>query len=330
MTQMLEVRGRVLFIREELVISLSQLHGRGVSAQTLLAIETAARSAPPRNGKVQAADDTHVQVIGLKGVLRPSPSMLALLFGGGGGGLMAFRSDLRKAVADPKVSAIVMDVDSPGGFVDLIPETAAEIRAARATKPVVAVANTTAGSAAYWLASQASQLVASPSAEVGSIGVYQLHEDISQALANEGVNVTIVKAGKYKVEGHPFAPLDEAAAEAMQADVNGYYDMFTADVAKGRGVTQDEVKNGYGEGRMVRAAPAVKMGLADRVEQLGETVKRLAHPGARAALQRADAEALEVHPPEVIEPPADVIVDEILRHALTPAERDRVLSALAG
>jgi signal peptide peptidase SppA len=230
-----------------------------------------------------------------------------------------------------------MDVNSPGGFVDLIPEVAADIRAARAQKPVVAVANTTAGSAAYWLASQASQLVVSPSGEVGSIGVYQIHEDLSGMLAKEGVNVTIVRAGKYKVEGHPFGPLSEDATAAMQSDVNDYYDMFTSDVAKGRGVTQDEVKGGYGEGRMVLAKRAVKSGLADKVEQLSDTVKRLGHPGARAALQRADVEALGIEAPEPFKAPSDIEAeDEFVRSrattlpALTAEERDRVLSALAG
>ena len=323
LASVLEVKGRVLAIVEELVIGLSHLHGRPITAA-----RTLEPTAKTPNGRVKGADDTHVAVIPLKGVLRPGPSLLGLLFGGGGGGLAAFRSGMREAAADPKVSAIVMDVDSPGGFVDLIPETAAEIRSIRAEKPVVAVANTTAGSAAYWLASQASQVVASPSSEVGSIGVYQIHENISDALAQQGIEVTIIKAGKYKVEGHPFAPLDSEATDAMQADVDGYYDMFTADVAKGRGVDQTDVRSGYGEGRMLLAQRAVKAGLADRVDTLGNTVKRLAHPGARAALQHADAEALQTDPPEALEPPSDVIVDVPRR--LTSEERDRVLSALAG
>jgi len=329
LASVLEVRGRALAIREELVVELSRLHGRPIAATR--ALEPQARTP---NGRVKGNDDTHVAVIPLKGVLRPGPSLLGLLFGGGGGGLAAFRSGIREAAADPKVSAIVMDVDSPGGFVDLIPETASEIRSIRAEKPVVAVANTTAGSAAYWLASQASQVVASPSAELGSIGVYQIHENISGALAKQGVEVTIIKAGKYKIEGHPFAALDSDATDAMQSDVDGYYEMFTGDVAKGRGVDQSEVANGYGEGRMLLAQRAVKAHLADRVDTLGNTVKRLTHPGARAALQRADAEALQADPPEALEPPSEE--DEFIksrvatRRVLTPEERDRVLSALAG
>jgi signal peptide peptidase SppA len=329
LAMVVETRGRVLLVREEIVRSLADLHGRANATSTLLALESAARTVV-RQAK-PPPEESSVEVIPLKGVLRPTPSILSLLFGGGGGGLLSFRSALAKAAANDKVEAIVMDVNSPGGFVDLIPEVAADIRAARAQKPVVAVANTTAGSAAYWLASQASQLVVSPSGEVGSIGVYQIHEDLSGMLAKEGVNVTIVRAGKYKIEGHPFGPLSEDATAAMQSDVNDYYDMFTSDVAKGRGVTQDEVKSGYGEGRMALAKRAVKLGLADKVEQLSDTVKRLSHPGARAALQRADVEALGIDAPEPFEAPSDIEAEDVLvLPALTAEERDRVLSALAG
>jgi signal peptide peptidase SppA len=320
-TMIIEVKGRILLVREEIVDALSRLHGQCTAAQTFRTLEAAARTTPDAKPK---NDDTAVKVIPLQGVLRPTPSLLALLFGGGGGGLLGFRQQLRDAAKDPKVSAIVMDVNSPGGFVDMIPEVAADIRTVRATKPVVAVANTTAGSAAYWLTSQASQVVVSPSGELGSIGVYQVHEDMSGAMAKEGIAVTIVKAGKYKVEGHPFAPLSDEAMAAMQSDVNDYYDMFTADVAKGRGVTQDMVQQGFGEGRMVMANRAVKQGLADKVEQLGDTVKRLAHPGARAALQRADAEALEIETPEALPPPSED------KPVLSAEDRDRVLSVLAG
>ena len=91
-------------------------------------------------------------------------------------------------------------------MVDQIPETAAQTRAARAQKPIVAVANTQADSAAYWLASQADEIVVTPSGEVGSIGVYQMHRGLSEAHAMRGIAPTLVSAGKYKVEGNPYEP----------------------------------------------------------------------------------------------------------------------------
>jgi ClpP class serine protease len=108
-----------------------------------------------------------VAVIPLRGVITPRPSLFAMLFGFGGGGLQGFREDFRAALDDDDVGSILIDVDSPGGLVDLIPETAAEIRGGRGRKPIVAIANTRAASAAYWLGSQADELVVTPSGEVG-------------------------------------------------------------------------------------------------------------------------------------------------------------------
>jgi hypothetical protein len=97
----------------------------------------------------------------------------------GGTSVDGFLEQLNAALDDDQVGHIVLDIDSPGGAVDRIPEAAAQIRAGRAKKPITAIANTTAASAAYWLAAQASELVVTPSGQVGSIGVYAAHDDIS-------------------------------------------------------------------------------------------------------------------------------------------------------
>jgi signal peptide peptidase SppA len=231
-------------------------------------IEAAARRGRP------SAIDGDVAVIPLKGVITPRASLLAQIFGLGGG-LSQFRDQLSAAVTDEKVGAIVLDIDSPGGLVDLVPETAAEIREAAKVKPVTAVANTMAASAAYWLGSQASEFVVTPSGEVGSIGVYAEHRDISKALESAGMRPTLVSAGKYKVEGNPYEPMSDQAREALQRAVNDYYGMFVKDVALGRDTTVAAVKNGYGEGRTLTAKRAVEEGLVDKVGTLEETVSAL-------------------------------------------------------
>jgi len=123
---------------------------------------------------VQAvATGDSIAVINLTGVITPKPSLFTMFFGGTA--LTNFTADLAAAVNNPKVAGIVINVDSPGGMTDLVPETAAQIRAARDIKPVVAVANTVAASAAYWLAAQASEVVVASSGLVGSIGVFTAH-----------------------------------------------------------------------------------------------------------------------------------------------------------
>lgn len=305
------------------------------SRATVTVSEAAFEAARDRSRRTTAGA---VSVVPLRGVITPKGSLLSLLFGGGPGGLEAFRSELAQAVGDPDVSSIVLDIDSPGGLVDGVPEAAAAIRQARKTKPVVAVANPLAASAAYWLGSQATQMVASTSGETGSIGVYQLHREISGALDQAGIKATLVKAGKYKVERNPFEPLTGSAEHAMQEAVNDYYDMFVKDVALGRGAPQRDVRNGYGEGRVLTAARSLKAGLVDAVKTLDEVVGGLADghlPAGRALAPAAvvgfdfagePIEVLDLRGAEFVDTSAD---DENNEMGYTADDKMRILAVLA-
>lgn len=232
----------------------------------LAAGQLASQARPATQGKIA--------VLPLQGLLTPRLSLLSLLFGGGSG-LMGFRVALAEAASDSTVDTIVIDIDSPGGLTDLIPETAAEVRAARESgKRVVAHANVRALSGAYWIASQADEVVVSPSGGVGSIGVLQFHEDVSKADEQAGIKTTIISAGKFKAEGNPYEPLSDEARASMQAVVDDFYSMFTADVARGRDTTQAAVEGGFGQGRAELASVAVESGLADTVEPLDATLAR--------------------------------------------------------
>lgn len=183
---------------------------------------------------------------------------------------------VKALAADAGVSAIVLEVDSPGGEVAGTIEAGDVIRAAARSKPIVAVANSHAGSAAYWLASQASELFVTPSGQVGSIGVYSAHEDQSKALETQGRKVTLISAGKFKTEGNPFEPLGDEARAARQATVDHYYGLFVKAVARGRGVSPEAAREGFGQGRMVDAQAAVVQGMADRVGTLDDAIRRAA------------------------------------------------------
>jgi len=216
------------------------------------------------------------------GTIFPRGSMLAEFFGG-----MTpdrFSGLLQAAAKDQSVTRIVIDVDSPGGAVAGVPELAAEIRAARGAKPITAVANGLAASAAYWLATQADEVVITPSGEVGSIGVFAAHIDMSRALDQAGITPTLISAGKYKTEGNPYQPLSDEARAAIQARVDDFYGMFVKDVAKGRGVSVDAVRFTFGEGRTVGARQAVDLGMADRVATLAEVLRGAPAPAGRSSM----------------------------------------------
>lgn len=235
---------------------------------------------------------TNIAVIPIYGVIMHRPTMD--LSGGGGFNIQNFRSQFQSALENPSVSAIVLDVDSPGGTVDGVEEMAKEIYQARSQKPVVAVANTMAASAAYYLASSASELAITPSGEVGSIGVYMVHFDKSEMAANDGVKVSIIKAGTHKAEGNPWEPLSEEAIASLQDHVNGHYNMFTSAVARNRGISVDAVRNGFGEGRTVMAKQAVKMGMADKMATLDEVLKQLGAKNSKKVNISSAAETLDV------------------------------------
>lgn len=207
------------------------------------------------------------------------------------------------AAADPSIGAIVLDVDSPGGDAMGIPEAADRIAAAAKQKPVVAVVNSMAASAAYWLASQASEIVMSPESMAGSIGVRTAHVDASGLYEQRGVKVTHIHAGKYKVEGADTGPLSDEARTYLQGVVDSLYGSFTKAVAKGRNIPIETARGeAFGEGRMLLARDAVSAGMADRIDTLETTVMRYAKkrnqskPGmsAQARARHIEIQSLQI------------------------------------
>lgn len=277
----------------ELIAQLVALRASGgkLSEEEIRArLDEAALSAGPRkSGQSFGA----VAVIPLRGIISKRANLMSDF--SGGTSLDKLTAQFRQALADQSVKAIVFDVDSPGGGVEGVPELAEEIYKSRGQKKTVAVANTMAASAAYWLASSAGELVIAPSGQVGSIGVFTAHEDVSEACKQMGVNVSLISAGKYKVEGNQFGPLSDEARAELQSKVNAFYGMFVKAVARGRRASQDEVRAGFGQGRMVLAADAVKEGMADRVATMDDTLARLGAGEANPARVAA-----QIDPPGVL------------------------------
>lgn len=235
-----------------------------------------------------------VAVLPLRGVI--AHRMGTMEESSGGMSAERFTAMVKAATAEESIGAIVIDVDSPGGTIAGVPEAADAVFAARESKRVVAVANATMASAAYWIASQAHEIVAIPSAldrSIGSIGVFTVHQDLSAHLEKEGVKVTLIKAGKHKAEANPFEPLSDDLKAEIQASVDAAYASFLSAVARGRGVSASAVKGGYGEGRALSAVDAKAVGLIDRIatmeDVLGGLVGRRQSAGMRAALAEDDA-----------------------------------------
>jgi signal peptide peptidase SppA len=241
-----------------------------------------------RNGPAMAGS---VAVIPMYGVISQRMSLMSAF--SGGTSIDELRASLRQALADPAVMAIVFDIDSPGGSTDGVPEFAAELRAVRGgTKPIVGQVNTLCASAAMWLGANMTELVCTPSGEVGSIGVYAMHEDVSKANEMAGIKPTLISAGEFKVDGNPFEPLTDSARAAIQDQVDAFYSMFVADVARGRKTNADNIEASYGQGRTLLAKPALAAGMVDGIDTLEATVARL-QPTRAQSLGRRAADAIQ-------------------------------------
>lgn len=214
-----------------------------------------------------------VAILPLRGVIANRMNLMSDISGGTSS--EGFGKAFDAAVADSGVKAIVIDVDSPGGVVSGTDELSGKIFAARGKKPIIAHVNPQAASAAYWVATAADEMVLNPSAEVGSIGVVGVHDDVSAALEKAGVKRTLMTAGEFKGEMASFRPLSEEARQHQQERIDAYHDQFVRAVARNRNVSESTVRENFGRGRMVMAADAVARGMADSIATLEETLARL-------------------------------------------------------
>ena len=180
---------------------------------------------------------------------------------------------LDTALADPNVAAILLDIDSPGGESSGVFDLADRIRAATAIKPVWAVANDMAFSAAYALASAASRLIVSRTGGVGSIGVIAMHVDQSVKDQQDGIAYTAVFAGDRKNDLNPHAPISGEAHSFLQGEVNRIYDLFATTVAKHRGMGVNTIKGT--QAALFFGADAVASGLADDVGTLDDALLQI-------------------------------------------------------
>lgn len=192
-------------------------------------------------------------------------------------GLIAERLDA--ALADNAVKGILLDIDSPGGEAGGVFDLADKIFAARKVKPIWAVANDEAFSAAYAIAAAADKIYLSRTGGVGSVGVIAVHLDQSAAEADAGLKYTAVFAGERKNDLSPHEPLSDPARAQLQAEVDRVYALFTESVARMRGLDLSAVK--ATEAALYFGEQSLAVGLADRIGTMGDALSDLTKKIAR-------------------------------------------------
>ena len=204
--------------------------------------------------------------------------------------------EIHNAIVDaqshPDISAVLLDIDSPGGEVSGLFDLVDFIHAAKDTRPIYAVANDMAFSAAYAIASATSKIFINRTSGVGSIGVVATHVDVSEADKKDGIKYTTVFAGSKKNDLSPHEPISDDAVSDIQKEVNRLYDMFVATVARNRNLSAELVKatqaaTYYGE-------EAIKNGLADEIVVGNEVLGRVLELGGKMDGEKYKAQVLEI------------------------------------
>ena len=203
------------------------------------------------------------------------------------------------ALADPGVSGILLDVDSPGGEAGGVFELAQRVRAADAVKPVWSIASDSAFSAAYAIASAASRVYVTQTAGVGSIGVIAMHVDQSVRDAKEGYRYTAITAGDQKNDFSPHEKLTNEAHARLQAEVDRLYGIFVDHVAVMRNLDPRFVRST--QAGLYFGPEAVTAGLADAQGSFDTVLTDLSSYLTARRSRNAAAHSLTVSAPPQLE-----------------------------
>lgn len=222
-----------------------------------------------------------VAIVPLVGVLAKRANLLMQISGATSTQIVG--EWLTAAAEDPKVHAIVLEVDSPGGQVDGVQTLAQQVMQIRERKPVAAWISGYGLSGAYWIASAAERVVlADQTTAVGSIGVVATHIDVSRRESAMGVKTTEITAGRYKRITSQYEPLTEEGRQSIQEQVDAVYSVFVEAIATHRGVPVDTVLSDMAEGRVFIGQRAIDVGLVDGVSTMADLIDTL-KPGAGVA-----------------------------------------------
>lgn len=211
-----------------------------------------------------------VQVIPVHGVIAKRMNMFSRI--SGGVSTEELKAQIEGAINNEEVDGIVLDVESPGGALDSIPEVSNFIYSKRGVKPIVTHANGMMASGGLYIGSAADAVTSYESAEVGSLGVLWKHVDMSRLYEERGVKNTIIRSKKFKAVPNPYEPITDDVRAMMQEYVDGAYKMFVRDMAKFRGKDMEMVAKEWGSGKMFPAGQAMQMGMIDKLANLDESI----------------------------------------------------------
>lgn len=292
------------------------------------AIELGARASRrvPDRGQYRVIDG--VAEIPIYGPIAKSFDFFDYIFGDAGTTLNEVRAGISAALSDADVHTILLDIDSPGGTVSGVPELADVIEAAGQEKPVVAFTDGMMASAAYWLGSAASKVVASKAAQVGSIGVFATVTDLSVRAHQMGMKREVIKYGKFKGGGTQGVPLDADTKVQIQQSVDTFGEMFDSAV-KARRSFDDAQMSAAGEGRLFIGAKAQEVRLIDAVASYEDVRRSLIQDGGKSTMKQVNGKQVATEKAEVADELLKAVAAETIQGFATELAKLRPTTAEA-
>ena len=192
----------------------------------------------------------------------------------------ALVKQIRSAMYDAKIKALVLRIDSPGGSAFAAEQIRTALLAFKASgKPLIVSMGSTAASGGYWIAADADKIFAEPTTITGSIGVFGMFLTADKALNELGIHADGL--GTTDFTGiSPVQPLPDHIKQIVQLNVENTYQRFLDLVAEGRGMTPEQVDL-VAQGRVWVGTDAKKLGLVD---ELGSLTEATAEAGKQAKL----------------------------------------------
>jgi protease-4 len=190
----------------------------------------------------------------------------------------SMRRSLQEARKDKNVKAIVLRINSPGGNALTSELIWREIEMTKKVKPVVVSMGDYAASGGYYIACNANKIFAEANTITGSIGVFSVLPNFSEAAKKIGISTELVKTNTNASDYSPFKPLDENYRGFAQESVERIYSIFLQRVAEGRKLTTAQV-DAIGQGRVWSGQDALKIGLVDKIGGMDDALKEAAKLG---------------------------------------------------
>lgn len=200
------------------------------------------------------------------------------------------KAELKQALENDDVKAIVLRINSPGGEVTASDTIYEAIRLANEKKPVVVYMDSVAASGGYYAACGATEILANETTMTGSIGVIISALNYQELFGKVGLQFQVFKSGEFKDLLSGSREMSPAEAALIQEMVMETYDKFVGIVSEARDIPVETLKNGIADGRIFSGAKARESGLVDATGYIEDAYDR-----ARELGKAPGAEVLKIH-----------------------------------